>query len=98
MVLAPIAYSPSTMVKTSSWRTTEPVVDYSKCTRCTICWKFCPDVAIELVLGSNYDSPSDRFKNLEAPLIDYDHCKGCGICAEECPFDAIKMVREGGVD
>ncbi len=95
MVLAPIAYAPSTNNKTSSWRTSKPIIEYSKCTRCMICWKFCPDVAIEISDGKNVASPNPRFSTMEIPLINYDYCKGCGICANECPFDAIEMKQEG---
>ncbi len=94
MVLVPTAYAPSSNNKTSSWRTTKPVIDYGKCTRCMICWKFCPDVAIGVTQGMNLEFPNERFAKMEAPYIDYDYCKGCGICANECPFDAIDMVQE----
>ncbi len=94
MVIVPVAYLPTSSKELSSWRTSRPVIDYSKCTRCAICWKFCPDVAIDLSPDPSLSAPNDRFKALEAPRIDYDHCKGCGICAEECPFDAIAMVEE----
>jgi len=95
MVMTPTSYYPTTNIKTSSWRTSKPVIDYSKCTRCMICWKYCPDVAIDIDENPNYAAPGERFLKMEAPFIDYDHCKGCGICAKECPFDAIEMVREG---
>ena len=94
MPIVPVTYLSSSTRVMSSWRTSRPVIDYSKCTRCSICWKFCPDVAIDLITDINLGAPNDRFKALEAPSIDYDHCKGCGICATECPFDAIEMVRE----
>lgn len=66
--------------KTASWRSIRPVLDPEKCTRCMICWKYCPEPAI---------FPTDP------PTIDYDFCKGCGICIEECPFDAIHSEMEG---
>lgn len=69
------------MGKTGSWRTFRPVVDYSKCTQCMLCWIYCPDGAIT---RQEDDSPG----------IDYDYCKGCGICANECPVKAITMERE----
>jgi 2-oxoacid:acceptor oxidoreductase delta subunit (pyruvate/2-ketoisovalerate family) len=68
--------------KTGFWRTFRPIVDYSKCTQCTLCWIYCPDAAIT------------RQKD-DSPKIDYDYCKGCGICANECPVKAITMQREG---
>jgi len=69
------------MGKTGSWRTFRPEVNYSKCTRCTLCWIYCPDAAITR-------------REDDSPEIDYDYCKGCGICANECPTKAITMKRE----
>jgi 2-oxoisovalerate ferredoxin oxidoreductase delta subunit len=66
--------------KTASWRSIRPVMVPEKCTRCMICWKYCPEPAI---------LPTDP------PTIDYEYCKGCGICIEECPFDAITSETEG---
>ena len=79
---------PSTENKTGGWRTLRPVIDYSKCVRCMICWKFCPDAAIDIV-PDDPDSKWDR-----KPVYNYDFCKGCGICYHECPVNAIEMVRE----
>lgn len=67
-------------VKTGSWRTFKPVLDKEKCTKCLTCWKYCPDVAIDIV---------DEY-----PVVNYDYCKGCGICSEECPKKCIKMIRQ----
>jgi 2-oxoacid:acceptor oxidoreductase delta subunit (pyruvate/2-ketoisovalerate family) len=82
MPLTPISYpTVGSMGKTGSWRTFRPEVDYSKCTRCTLCWIYCPDGAITR-------------QEDDSPKIDYDYCKGCGICANECPVKAIVMHRE----
>jgi len=70
----------SKSVKTGSWRTFKPVLDKEKCTKCLTCWKYCPDVAIDIV---------DEY-----PVVNYDYCKGCGICSEECPKKCIKMIRQ----
>jgi 2-oxoacid:acceptor oxidoreductase delta subunit (pyruvate/2-ketoisovalerate family) len=70
-------------VRTGTWRTFRPIIDTKKCTRCYTCWKFCPDVSIEVREEGEY------------PKVDYDHCKGCGICVEECPRDAMVMEEEG---
>jgi len=69
--------------KTGTWRTATPVINYSKCTRCTICFVYCPDACISL---------DDDL----VPRIDYDNCKGCLICFTECPVKAISV--EGGVE
>lgn len=67
--------------KTGSWRNVRPVINYEKCINCFICWKFCPEPAIEI--------------KDEKPVIDYDYCKGCLMCAEECPTNAIDTEAEG---
>ncbi len=67
--------------KVSGWATFRPVRDRDKCTRCLLCWFYCPEGTIVRI--------SDR-----GDLVtNYDYCKGCGVCANECPADAVKMVR-----
>ena len=76
-----VAYKPSTLLKTGTWRLgLKPVVDEEKCTGCGTCHLFCPDGAIRVMEGK--------------AVIDYAYCKGCGICSEECPTGAIEMVKE----
>ncbi|MHA1571898.1 MAG: 4Fe-4S binding protein [Alphaproteobacteria bacterium] len=72
----------SVAVRTGLWRSMRPVIDTSRCNRCTwICGSFCPDSAI--VVGQ------DGY-----PQIDLDHCKGCMICVAQCPPHAIAAVPE----
>lgn len=72
----------SSLMKTGSWRTMRPVVDYDKCNRCWwVCSTFCPDAAIAV----NDD---------KQPVIDYEHCKGCLVCVAQCPPHAISAVAE----
>ncbi len=78
---SPLATVSSEMIHTASWRTFRPVVLLEKCTRCNVCWKFCPDDAIE-------------FDEHGYPVIRLEYCKGCGICAEECRPKAIEMQKE----
>ncbi|MBI4219686.1 MAG: 4Fe-4S binding protein [Chloroflexi bacterium] len=63
---------------TGSWGTKHPVIDFSRCTHCMICWVMCPDTCYtvhdKLLTG-----------------VDLDHCKGCGICVSECPRKCIAM-------
>ncbi len=79
---APVTYADTKDIGTGDWRVQRPVLDISKCTRCYICWEYCPDVS--MVVGSAGDYPA----------VDLYHCKGCGICSNECPKGAIKMERE----
>ncbi|MHA1627055.1 MAG: pyruvate synthase subunit PorD [Candidatus Asgardarchaeia archaeon] len=71
----------SAKFKTGNWRALKPIIDYSKCIKCDLCWVYCPEPAI-------------KRKDDDSVEIDYDFCKGCGICANECPVKAIKMVPE----
>lgn len=64
-----------------SWRAMRPVIHNDRCTKCYICWKFCPDIAIAID-DEGY------------PVVHLGFCKGCGICANECRPEAIEMVRE----
>jgi len=77
-----VAFRLSTDIKTGDWRAQRPVIDQSKCTKCMICWLYCPDTAII------WDG--------EKVFVNYEYCKGCGICAHECPVKAISMVPEWG--
>ncbi len=70
----------SARYKTGTWRTFKPVIDKGKCTKCLICWIYCPDMAVKRI--------DDGVE------IDYEYCKGCGICAAECPVKAIRMEEE----
>ena len=80
--LPPMAASLRSMAANAagSWRNLRPVIDYADCTSCMNCWKFCPDVAIEI--------------SEDKPAINLDFCKGCGLCAEECPKKCISLVEE----
>jgi len=80
MPSSPVSLGSMKINKTASWRSIRPIIIDAKCERCMICWKFCPEPAIQ---------PTDP------PTIDYDFCKGCGICIEECPCKAIIIEKEG---
>jgi pyruvate ferredoxin oxidoreductase delta subunit len=69
------------MGKTGFWRTFRPIINKEKCTKCLLCWIYCPDGTIK------------RLEN-DTLEIDYEYCKGCGICAHECRLGAIVMERE----
>lgn len=76
-----ISYRSSMDYKTGDWGVSAPKIDYSRCTKCTLCHFFCPEGAIPM--------NEDGF-----PEVDNDYCKGCGICVKECPVQCIEMVRK----
>ena len=45
----------SILTKTGNWRSIRPVRDESKCIYCGICWQYCPDIAIDKDINTNYD-------------------------------------------
>lgn len=55
-----------------------PETDENKCTKCGLCWLYCPCQA--------------RFEETNRYETHLEWCKGCGICAKECPSYAIEMV------
>jgi pyruvate ferredoxin oxidoreductase delta subunit len=67
---------------TGDWRTFKPVLDEEKCTKCGLCWVYCPDAAIDQTEDGRY-------------TVNLDYCKGCGICIVECPVKALSKVEEG---
>jgi pyruvate ferredoxin oxidoreductase delta subunit len=67
--------------RTGDWRAEKPVIDKEKCSKCGLCWLYCPDGAIR-ALEDGYYEP------------DLFYCKGCGICAKVCPREAIAMREE----
>jgi len=67
--------------ETGSFRSRRPILDPKLCTKCGLCWVYCPDAAI-------FVNPEGMYE------IDLKYCKGCGICAEECARKAIRMVDE----
>ncbi|ETX04729.1 MAG: hypothetical protein ETSY2_27140 [Candidatus Entotheonella gemina] len=68
--------------RTGSWRQFRPVLQPEKCTRCWLCFVWCPEAAITL----DHD---------EYPVVDYDVSKGCLLCAHECPTHAFSVEQEG---
>ncbi|WP_337863764.1 2-oxoacid:acceptor oxidoreductase family protein [Nitrososphaera sp.] len=66
--------------RVGTWSRFKPVINYEDCTKCRICFVYCPDSAI--LIGKD-----------DFPVVDYDACKGCNICLTECPVDAISLVK-----
>jgi pyruvate ferredoxin oxidoreductase delta subunit len=71
----------STQFNVQSWRTNRPEMDKKKCTKCGMCWLYCPEAAIKILDDGSYE-------------IDLTYCKGCGICSKACALKAITMVKE----
>ena len=67
--------------RTGNWRQFRPVLEPEKCSRCWLCFVWCPEAAIVL-------------DDEEFPRVDYDVCKGCLLCAHECPTKAFRVERE----
>lgn len=78
--LVRVGYRPQRENLTGNWRSLRPVIRLEDCTRCLLCWKFCPEACVDLSSG--------------APAIGYEHCKGCGICVQECPPRCIDFPKE----
>ena len=79
----PIIRDPGNAAKVNrgSWRLVRPVHHKDKCTKCKICYIYCPDAAINW-------TP-------DGPKINLTSCKGCMICVEECPTGALTEEKEG---
>lgn len=71
--------------KTGSWKTSKPVIDFTKCISCMMCVAYCPENTIKVKKVSN---------EVKLSHVDYSYCKGCGICANVCPVKCIKMEQE----
>ncbi len=70
------------LFKKYSTRSMRPVVNFSTCTKCTLCSLNCPDASIDVAPDGLYD-------------VNLESCCGCGICEEVCPVkDCIHMVNE----
>jgi pyruvate ferredoxin oxidoreductase gamma subunit len=67
--------------RTGSWRQFRPVLQADKCSKCWLCFVWCPEAAISL-------------DENELPVVDYDECKGCLLCAHECPTHAFTIEKE----
>ncbi|MDA0999681.1 MAG: (4Fe-4S)-binding protein [bacterium] len=77
-------YVPGRNEKFKKWstRSMRPVIQFDKCTKCTLCWIACPDTCFDVTPDGYYDA------NMDA-------CCGCGVCEAICPVkDCITMTNE----
>ena len=81
--LCTVSATGNTASRRVDWNRVKPVIDYDGCTKCMICYVYCPDSAISI--------QSSGF-----PHVDYNACKGCDICYRECPVKAITLVEREG--
>lgn len=73
-----VSIKSSKYYKTGDWGIEKPDFDLNRCTKCNLCYYFCPDGSIS-------------FGDDGYPTVNMFHCKGCGICAFECPSKSITM-------
>jgi pyruvate ferredoxin oxidoreductase gamma subunit len=80
---APSVYSVANTPQrcTGNWRQFRPVLQPDKCSKCWLCFIWCPEAAISLDVN-------------DLPVVDYDVCKGCLLCAHECPTHAFTIEKE----
>ena len=70
------------LFKKFSTRSSRPVVNFTTCTKCTLCWLNCPDGSFDVTPDGTYD-------------VDLLSCCGCGICESVCPVkNCITMISE----
>jgi pyruvate ferredoxin oxidoreductase delta subunit len=63
-------------------RSMRPIVDFERCTKCTLCWLHCPDGSFDVTPEGLYD-------------VNLESCCGCAICEAVCPVKGcIVMVNE----
>lgn len=67
-------------LKTASWRTFRPVINYDSCISCGICLMSCPVGSIRKI--------DDKL------VIDLSYCKGCGLCRASCPKSCVEWEEE----
>ena len=70
------------LFKKYSSRMGRPVINFSTCTKCTLCWLNCPDGSFDVTPEGTYD-------------VNLESCCGCGICEAVCPVkNCVSMVNE----
>lgn len=66
------------------------LIDVDKCNACGLCYRICPNRAIERVAApSEY---KDKYPK-EYPRIDLGKCCFCGLCQDICPTGGIVLTK-----
>ena len=68
----------------------EQIFDIDGCTSCGLCFRICPNRAIEMIAAP------DEYKNKyskEYPRIDLGKCCFCGLCQDICPKGSITLTK-----
>jgi formate hydrogenlyase subunit 6/NADH:ubiquinone oxidoreductase subunit I len=72
-----------------------PVIDYSKCIYCDMCFDICPLNAILKVANPSCDKCIKYCFSMEVPcnrehyVFCYEQCDSCGLCISACNKEAI---------
>jgi formate hydrogenlyase subunit 6/NADH:ubiquinone oxidoreductase subunit I len=68
----------------------EQIFDIDECTSCGLCFRICPNRAIEMIPAP--DEYKDRYPE-EYPRIDLGKCCFCGLCQDICPKGGITLTK-----
>jgi len=68
----------------------EQIFDIDGCTSCGLCFRICPNRAIEMVAAP--DEYKDEYPK-EYPSIDLGKCCFCGLCQDICPKGSITLTK-----
>jgi NADH-quinone oxidoreductase chain I len=68
----------------------EHTLDIDTCTSCGLCFRICPNRAIEMVEAP--EQLRDKYPK-QYPKIDLGKCCFCGLCQDICPKDSITLTK-----
>jgi formate hydrogenlyase subunit 6/NADH:ubiquinone oxidoreductase subunit I len=68
----------------------EQIFDIDKCTSCGLCFRICPNRAIEMVAAPG--EYKNRYSEVY-PRIDLGKCCFCGLCQDICPKGGITLTK-----
>jgi formate hydrogenlyase subunit 6/NADH:ubiquinone oxidoreductase subunit I len=68
----------------------EQIFNIDECTSCGLCFRICPNRAIEMVAAPH--EYKDKYSK-EYPRIDLGKCCFCGLCQDICPKGSITLTK-----